>query len=217
MMTFDIKHQESYSRGELLLRSFFGFFYILIPHGILIYILMIGLMFVKFVTFWTILFTGKFSKGMFDYNVKMNRYMLRLQARLLNLSDGYPAFGLNGTDTQTTFDVKYQEDVSRGSMLVRAFFGMFYVGIPHMFILMFRMIGVYFCSFIGFWSILFTGNYPKGMFDFVVKTFRWQARVNLYLGYMIHEYPKFTGEVLPGENEGAGAVAESDPEILDAE
>lgn len=217
MMTYDIKHQESYSRGELLLRTFFGIFYILIPHGILLYILMIGLMFVKFVTFWMILFTGKFSQGMFDYNVKMTRYMLRVQARMMNMADGYPAFGLNGTDTQTTFDVKYQEEVSRGSMLLRVFFGMFYVGIPHGIILMFRMIGVMFCNFFGFWAILFTGAFPKGMFDFIVKTQRWQTRVQCYLGFMIHEYPKFTGEVLPGENEGAGTVAESDPEILDAE
>ena len=217
MMTYDIKHQESYSRGELLLRTFFGIFYILIPHGILLYILMIGLMFVKFVTFWMILFTGKFSQGMFDYNVKMTRYMLRVQARMMNMADGYPAFGLNGKDTQTTFDVKYQEEVSRGSMLLRVFFGMFYVGIPHGIILMFRMIGVMFCNFFGFWAILFTGAFPKGMFDFIVKTQRWQTRVQCYLGFMIHEYPKFTGEVLPGENEGAGTVAESDPEILDAE
>ncbi|MEX1002571.1 MAG: DUF4389 domain-containing protein [Crocinitomicaceae bacterium] len=216
MMTFDIKHQDEYSRGQLLLRAFFGVFYIMIPHGILIVLLSIGLLFVKFLTFWIILFTGKWNKGFFDYHVKMMRYQLRVQARLMNLADGYPEFGLNGTDTHTSFDITYQEDVSRGSMLLRAFFGMFYVGIPHGFILMFRMIGVFFCNFIGFWAILFTANYPKGMFDFVVKTYRWNYRVSAYLSYLTHTYPPFSGDVQPGENLDLVDATVANDEILDA-
>ena len=217
MMTFDIKHQESYSRGELLLRTFFGMFYIMIPHGILLWLLSIGLMVIQFLSFWILLFTGKWNKGFFDYIVKYNRYTLRVQSRLMNLADGYPEFGLNGSDTQTSYDVKYQEEVNRGSVLVRFFFGFFYVLIPHGIALMFMMIGVYFCTFIAFWSILFTGNYPKGMFDFVVKTLRWAQRVGNYMTFLTHEYPKFTGDVLPGENENVSAdSSSSDDEILDA-
>jgi hypothetical protein len=216
MMTYEIKHQESYSRGELLLRAFFGFLYILIPHGILLLFLMIGLMFIKIATFWIILFTGKWNRGMFDYNVKMIRYQIRVQARLMNLADGYPAFGLNGTDTQTNFDVRFQEDVDRGSMLLRCFFGGLYVGIPHGICLMFMMIGVMFCNFLSFWIILFTGKFPKGMFDFIVKTYRWNTRVATYLGYMTHTYPPFSGEVQAGENEGADDVVSDNDEVLDA-
>lgn len=214
-MTFDIKYQESYSRGELLLRTFLGIFYIMIPHGIVLWFLTIGLMFVSFFSFLILLFTGKWNKGMWDYVVKYNRYSLRVNARMMNLADGYPAFGLNGTDTQTTYDVKYQEEVSRVSVLIRIFFGLFYVMIPHGFALMFMMIGVLFCNFIGFWAILFTGSYPKGMFDFVVKTFRWQQRVNNYMSFLTHDYPKFTGEVLPGENEDVDDEVGDSEEILD--
>lgn len=216
MMTFDVKYQDEYSRGELLLRTFFGFLYILIPHGIVLFFLSIGWMFIRFLTFWVILFTGKWNKSFFDYSVKMMRYQLRIQSRFMNLADGYPAFGLNGTDTQTTFDVKYQEEVSRGSMLVRAFFGMFYVMIPHGIALMFMMFGVQICTFIAFWAILFTGKYPQGMFNFVVKTLRWSNRVNCYMGYLTHTYPAFSGDIQPGENEGAGNEMMSDDEILDA-
>lgn len=214
MMKFNVVYQESYSRGELLLRFLFGFIYIMIPHGIVQMVLSIGLVFIRIFTFWTILFTGKFPKSWFEYNVKMMRYQLRVSARNMNLADGYPAFGLNGTDTQTTFDVTYQEEVSRGSMLLRAIFGIYMI-IPHAFVLLFRMIGVLFCNLIAFWAILFTGSYPKGMFDFVVKTLRWQARIGCYLAYLTHVYPPFTGEVLPGEETAGGSASKND-NILDA-
>jgi len=212
-MKFNIKHQETNSRGELLLRFFFGMFYLQLPHAIVQMVLSIGLMFIKIATFWIILFTGKFPKGMFEYNVKMMRYQLRVTARNMNLADGYPAFGLNGTDTQTEFDVTYQEEVSRGSMLLRAIFGGLMI-LPHAICLIFRLIGVMFIMFIAFWAILFTGVYPKGMFDFVVKTLRWNFRVSCYLSYLTHEYPPFTGDVLPGE-ETAGGDKVSNDELLD--
>ncbi len=120
-MKFYVKHQESYSRGELILRTLFGFLYIGIPHGIVLLFLSIGLMVVRFITFWACLITGKYPKGLFDYQVKMIRYNLRVTARFWNLADGYPEFGLNGTDENTFFDQAYQEDVSRVRVLIRTF------------------------------------------------------------------------------------------------
>jgi len=213
MMKFNVVYHEKQSRGELLLRFFFGAFYIMLPHMIVQGVLGIGLLFIRFFTFWVILFTGKFPRNWFDYNVKMMRYQLRVNARNMNLADGYPAFGLDGTDTETEFDVTYQEEVDRGSMLLRFFFGGLMI-LPHAFILIFRIIGVLFCNFIAFWAILFTGTYPKGMFDFVVKTFRWSARVGTYLAYLTHTYPPFTGDVLPGE-EVAGGTKIGNDTLLD--
>jgi hypothetical protein len=212
-MKFFIRHQESYSRGELLLRAFFGFIYIQIPHMIVQAILSIGLMFINIFRFWIILFTGKWPKGMFDYAVKMQRYQIRVQARSMNLVDGYPAFGLNGTDNNTDFDVTYQESYSRGTLLIRALFGAFMV-IPIIFVLIFRMIGVMFVLFIAWLIILFTGKYPKGMFDFVVGTLRIQMRMVCYLYYLTPNYPSMSGDVQPGEDAGEGSKA-SNPNLLD--
>lgn len=199
-MNFDIKHQESYSRGELLLRSFFGFIYILIPHMFILFFLAIASIFIGFIAFWSILFTGKYPKGMYEFQVKFRLWELRVNARLLNLTDGYPAFGLDAKDGSITFEIEYPEKLSRGNLLLRAFFGIFYVIIPHMFILYFRLIGVYVVLFIAWWAVLFTGKYPKGMFDFVVGTLRWAMRLGLYMGNMTDTYPAFTGKVLAGEN-----------------
>lgn len=213
-MKFKISYQESYSRGELLLRALFGVWYILLPHGIVMLFLAIGLLFVRFITFWAILITGKWPKGMFDYQVKFQRYALRVNARMSNLADGYPAFGLNGTDENTNFDMEYPETVSRLRLIVRAMFGAL-LTFPHQFVLMFRTIGVMFVGMIAFWAILFTGKYPKGMFDFVVGTMRWQTRVGNYLNYYTEGYPPFTGEELPGESGGDESMKASNPDLLD--
>ncbi len=199
-MIYLVKHQEEYSRGELLLRSFFGVFYIGIPHGILIMLLSIGLMFVRIGVFWICLFTGKYPKGLWDYQVKFMRYQLRVNARFQNLADGYPEFGLNGRDEHTNFDIKYKEEVNRGAVLIRALFG-FFIIIPHVFVLLFRMIGTMVVQIFAFWIILFTGKFPKDMFDFIVGTGRWAYRINCYLYFYTEKYPPFTGKVVAGENQ----------------
>ena len=90
--------------------------------------------------------------------------------------------------------VEYPERLSRGLAVVKLLFGWIYVGIPHGIILWLYGIAVGVVTFIAFWVILFTGKYPKGMFDFVVGYMRWNMRVNAYLSLMRDEYPPFTGE-----------------------
>lgn len=200
-MNFDIKHQESYSRGELLLRSFFGMFYIMIPHGIVLYFLALASMVIGIIAFWAILFTGKYPKGLFEFQVNFRRWQLRVNARLLNLSDGYPAFGFDAKDDNVIFEMPYPENLSRGTLLLRAFFGIFYVIIPHIIVLYLRILVVYIYILISWFSVLITGKYPKGMHEFVVGTLRWGLRLGLYLGNMTDKYPPFTGKILPGENQ----------------
>lgn len=177
-----------------MLRTIFGFIYIGIPHGIVLGILGIGSAFITLISFFQILFTGKMSKGNFEYQVKYQRYNLRVNARLLNLCDGYPAFGLNGKDDKTVVELDYPEKSNRGSVLLRTFFGFIYVMIPHGLVLMFVGIGVMFATLVAWFSILFTGKYPENMHKFVVNYQRWVARLNFYMAYLTDQYPPFNGE-----------------------
>jgi hypothetical protein len=193
-MKLSITHQESYSRGELLLRSFFGWLYIVIPHGFLLFFCGIWSAILAFITFWVVLFTGKFPEGIFDYQIKLYNWSLRFMATVYNLVDGYPAFGLSGTSDKVSLDVERPEKVNQGMVLVRALFGVIYVMIPHGFCLFFRMIGGSVLMFLAWWAVLFTGNYPEKWHAYQVGTFRWQVKINLYLGYFTDEYPSFTGK-----------------------
>tara|TARA_R110001592_G_scaffold236456_3_gene494781 strand:- start:1510 stop:2124 length:615 start_codon:yes stop_codon:yes gene_type:complete len=199
-MNFNIIQQEKYSRGELLLRSFFGFIYILIPHGIVLMFLSIASMFISFIAFWSILFTGKYPEGMYSFQIKFRKWQLRVNARLLNLRDGYPSFGIDSIDEGVVFEQPYPENLSRGILLLRAFLGLFYVLIPHLFILTFRTFATQVIIVIAWFAVLFTGKYPKGMFDFVVGTIRWNLRLGLYMSNMTDTYPPFTGKILATEN-----------------
>lgn len=198
-MKLKVKHQEDYSRLELILRTIFGFLYIILPHAFLL--LFVGLwgQILQIVAFWVILFTGKYPKSLFDFQVGLLRWNLRLTARIYNVSDGYPAFGINGADEFTSLEVEYPESVSRGLMLVRLLFGWIYVYIPHMFILMFRGIFVNILILLSWFIVLFTANYPETFHNWVVGQIRWSTRISLYMAYMTDTYPAFTGDELPEE------------------
>jgi hypothetical protein len=192
-MKLVITHQENYSRGQLLLRSFFGFIYMIFPHIIIMAFCSLWAAILGFISWWIILFTGRYPQSFFEYQVKIIRWSVRLTARMRNLVDGYPAFMPTGSDDLTSVDVVYPENLSRGTLLLRAFFGFLYVMIPHGFVLMFRGIWGAILSFIAWWAVLFTGRYPQSMHSFQVETIRWGTRVNLYMANMTDTYPPFNG------------------------
>jgi hypothetical protein len=199
MFTFDVKYQQEYSRGELLLRTFFGIFYMILPHMFILIFVSIWASILRFVTFWAILFTGEHPRSMFDFQLGLIRWTTRLNARLWNIADGYPAFGMQGKDDATTVDITYPETLNRGMVVVRFLFGVFYVFIPHIFVLYFRALFVSILSFVGFWIVLFTGQLPQNFHEWIVGQMRWTTRLSLYMGYMTDEYPAFTGDKLPHE------------------
>ena len=193
-MTITIKHQESYSRGQLLLRSFFGFFYITIPHIFLLYFIMIAASILSFISWWSVLFTGKYPQNFFEFRVNLQKWSLRLGLRLMHLADGYPEFGLSGKDSNSDIEIENPEQLSRGLLLLRLFFGLFYILLPHGFLLFFRAIACYFVGLIAWWIVLFTGKYPESMFNFIVESYRWSIRVGFYYSFMTDTYPPFNGK-----------------------
>lgn len=193
-MKLTITHQEKYSRGQLLLRTIFGLIYIGIPHFFLLAIVGIWSGILSFVTFWAVLFTGKFPESIFNFQIGFSNWSMRLQATLANLVDGYPAFFPGGKSDKVSLEVPRPEKVSRGLLILRLLFGAIYVGIPHGICLIFRFIGTGVMGFLAWWAILFAGTYPSRWHAFNVGTYRWVTRVTLYLGYFTDEYPKFSGK-----------------------
>ena len=94
-----------------------------------------------------------------------------------------------------TFTVDYPEKLSRGLVRLKVLFGYFYVWIPHGICLGLYGIAVGIVTFIAFRAILFTGKFPRGMFDFVVGYTRWFNNVcAYYTSYLVDEYPPFSGK-----------------------
>lgn len=190
-----VEYPERLSRGLLLLKVFFGWLYVGIPHGIILCFYGIAVGVVIFIAFWAILFTGKYPRVLFDCVVGYQRWGLNITTYLGLLRDEYAPFTNEPTSNYpVTFEIEYPERLSRGLLLLKVFFGWLYVGIPHGIILYFYGIAVGIVNFIAFWAILFTGKYPRGMFDFVVGYSRWGSNVTAYLGLLRDEYPPFGSE-----------------------
>jgi hypothetical protein len=193
-MNLSIVHQEKYSRGQLILRTLFGLIYIAIPHLFLLSVVGIWSAIISFLTFWVVLFTGRFPESFFNFQIGYHQWSLRIAASLGNLVDGYPAFFPGGKSDSVKLEVPRPERVSRGLVILRFFFGLIYVGIPHLVCLFFRQIASAVLGFLAWWAILFAGRYPERWHAFNVGTYRWSTRVFLYLGYFTDEYPRFSGK-----------------------
>jgi hypothetical protein len=90
-------------------------------------------------------------------------------------------------DYPITFGAVYPDKMSRLSTFFRII-----LVIPHAIVLYFVGIAAGVIGFIAWWAILFTGKYPKGMFDFFVGFMRWTTRVNGYTYLLTDKYPPFS-------------------------
>ncbi len=194
MLEFNIERQECFSRGQLLLRSFFGWLYIMIPHGFLLFFLAFAACVLQFIAWWAVLFTVRYPKNFFNFQVNLMRWSMRVNARMYNLIDGYPAFGMKKTDPEIVLNVPYPEKLSRIHLLFRTFFGILYCIIPHYLLLFFRTIATCFFIFLAWWVVLFTGKYPVFWHNFNVGTLRWSLRVGIYMGFLSDKYPPFSAK-----------------------
>lgn len=135
-----------------------------------------------------IIFRQRYPKWWFDFNLELNRFSTRVCAYLLLLTDRYPST----TDKQTVqLDLDYpdvKKDLNRYLPLVKWF-----LAIPHYFVLFFLAICVLVATVVAWFAILFTGKYPKDLFDFVVGVGRWGLRVAAYAFLLTTDkYPPFS-------------------------
>jgi hypothetical protein len=134
-----------------------------------------------------IVFRGKYPRWWFDWNVELVRFTNRVYAYGALLSDRYPS---TDEEQYVKLEVEYpdaREDLSRWMPLVKWF-----LAIPHYVVLAVLSIGVVFAVVAAWFSILFTGRYPRSLFDYVVGVMRWNNRVNAY-AFMLatDKYPPF--------------------------
>lgn len=134
-----------------------------------------------------LLFRRRYPRWWFDFAVELARLGARVTAYLLLLTDRYPST----VDYQSVhLDVDYPDPqrLNRWLPLVK-----WLLAIPHYIALAILFIGVGLVTIIAWFAILFTGTYPRGMFDFVVGVGRWATRVWAYAFLLVTDvYPPFS-------------------------
>ncbi|MCH7739683.1 MAG: DUF4389 domain-containing protein [Chloroflexi bacterium] len=193
-LEFRIDYPESLSRLHLLAKIFLGQWYVGFPHGIALSVYGFLTFFAFIGSFIAILATGKYPEQLFQFNAGFIRWLTRVQIYLGYLTDDYPPFNTRLGDNALYFDVQNPGSISRGNASIRFFFGWLYAGIPHGVALLVYGIAVGFVGIYGALSILFTGTYPEGAFNFVVGWYRWATRLACYLLLLNDEYPPFNGQ-----------------------
>lgn len=188
-----------------------------IPHFLVLVVLWAAFAVLTVVAFFSILFTGRYPRGIFDFNVGVLRWTWRVAFYSYSAlgTDRYPPFSLApDPDYPASLDVEYPERLSRGLVLVKWWL----LAIPH-----YIVVGIFNGGFgfsrwgwadwgegnwdFGWWPwgggligilviiaavwLLFSGRYPRELFQFVLGMNRWSFRVWAYVGLMRDEYPPF--------------------------
>jgi hypothetical protein len=179
---FDVEYPEEIARWHV-----FNWF-LAIPQLIVIYLLGIVLQVMVVIAFFAILFTKKWPRGMFDFTVQIQRWILNVWAYVLMLRPEYPPFSGDTGEYPVTYEVDYDESLSRWLIFVK-----WLLVIPHLIIVsVLALVGVVIVFIVGF-AIAFTGRFPRGMFDFVVGALRWSQRAYGYgLLLFVDRYPPFS-------------------------
>jgi Domain of unknown function (DUF4389) len=135
-----------------------------------------------------IVFREKYPRWWFDFARELTRFSARVGAYLALLTDGYPST----TEEQSVhLEIDYPDvdkDLSRWLPLVKWLFAL-----PHYLVLVFLVVIAILAVMIAWFAILFTGRYPKSLFDFVLGVGRWSLRVNAYAFLLVTDrYPPFS-------------------------
>jgi len=134
-----------------------------------------------------LLFRQKYPRWWFDWNLELSRFLARVGSYAMLLRDEYPS---TEEEQAVHLDFSYP-DASRLNRVLPIV--KWLLSIPHWIVLWFLWIGVCVCVIIAWFAILFTGRYPRGLFDYVVGVNRWTWRVSAYALLLItDEYPPFS-------------------------
>ena len=170
---------------------------LVIPHVVVLVFLWVAFAVLTIVALFAILFTGRYPRGIFDFNVGVLRWTWRVSYDSYSAlaTDRYPPFSLTSRDYPTNLEVQYPERLSRGLVLIKWWLlaiplylvvGIFQGGTGKLGVGLVTLLVLF-----GAVGLLFNGRYPRDISELVLGFNRWTLRVAAYASLMTDEYPPF--------------------------
>lgn len=215
-MTFPIESSPIALRGELDARMsrwlWLVKMFLAVPHFVILAVLWAAFIVTTVIAGFGILFTGRYPRALFDFNVGVMRWNWRVGFYVYAAlgTDRYPPFTLASADYPASLEIEYPARLSRGLVLVK-----WAIALPHIIIVALVLADIVRYPFdsaaasganaqaIGAYSVLnllvvvagffllVTGRYPSSLFNFLMGISRWIYRVIAYVALMRDEYPPF--------------------------
>lgn len=197
-ITFDIEYPDRISRLSAFFRLILA-----IPQLVIVYLLFIPLSILTLLAWFGILFTGRYPRAFFDFNVGVLRWGANVIAYCALLRNEYPPFSWEPGEYSLTLDIPHAERQSRLRLFVRLF-----TIIPNQFVFGFVQLGWLFTTFMAWGVIMFTGKYPRGLHKFGAGVMRWYQRQAGYLYLLRDEYPPYSinAAARPGNEVVSGII-----------
>ena len=183
VLHFNVNYPERVSRLLIFVKTLLA-----LPQLIILNILMRIIVFVAIpIGFVAILFIGRFPLGLWNFALGIFRWQANVDAYILLQRDEYPPFSFERNSYPILFDMEYPPRQSRLLIFVKWF-----LVIPSAFAWFVLRFISWFVLVIAWFAILFTGRFPRGMFDFITGVSRWGYRLKLYFFLMTDKYPPFS-------------------------
>lgn len=144
------------------------------------------------ISFFAVLFTERIPRPIFDAIATVYRYEWRALSYAMFMHDDYPPFDFtmaaedNRNEPHTTLTIAYPEKLNRWKPLYK-----WILAVPHYFVIIALVIAGFVGLVVAFFAVLFTGEYPHGIRDFLVKSYRYGVRVQAYVALLTDQYPPF--------------------------
>jgi hypothetical protein len=188
--TFELDHPTKVANWRPLVHWLLG-----IPHLVIAYVLGTVGEVVAVISWFAILFTGRLPEGLANVQAMIIRYTERTYTYVFFLREPYPAFDFTSSAADPGGDpvrIDIQPALENRNRLTVGL-RLIWV-IPALLFAIVLFIAVFFVGIAAFFAVLFTGRWPDGMRDFVLKAMRYGVRVTAYLNLLTDEYPPFALE-----------------------
>ena len=193
-LVFAARQAAEYSRINFLLRLF-GFYYMLYMAHLAMWVgYRIAAAVASMLNLILALITGRHHRGLVNYLQRFLRFEARMGLSVMGLTEDIPHIDVNARRPDFPVDVATEPgmDIGAGDAILRLSGIIGVMLIPHFLALGVLGFGAFFAFIAGFLAVIFTGNWPAGIFNFLVGLMRWNLRVLEYVFGLSTKYPPFS-------------------------